>query len=168
MLTLGVAPTSNGASAGMDPATTCSPIIEPNGFVTEYTTEVERVDEASHIYGDAKYWDRLPNKPDRCGLAGAPPNGMQQAMSGALYGGMAANRSSARTSSAASSAKGVQRHAGWEAAGPPVRTSAIDPFLPAERRDRSRRSGQGISSPIGCASARPAPCGQKPKYRAER
>src|ERR1043166_3259087 len=87
MLTLGVAPTSNGASAGMDPATTCSPIIEPNGFVTEYTTEVEQVDEASHIYGDAKYWDRLPNKPDRWGLAGAPPNRMQQAMSGALYGG---------------------------------------------------------------------------------
>jgi len=61
--------------------------IEPNGFVTEYTTEVEQVDEASHIYGDAKFWDRLPNKPDRWGLAGMPSNRMQQAMSGALYGG---------------------------------------------------------------------------------
>jgi len=61
--------------------------IEPNGFVAEYTTEVEQVDEASHIYGDAKFWDRLPNKPDRWGLAGVPSNRMQQAMSGALYGG---------------------------------------------------------------------------------
>jgi catechol 2,3-dioxygenase len=59
--------------------------IEPNGFVTEYTTEVEQIDEASHIPQDAAFWDKLPQKPDRWGLAGAPSNRMQQAMSGALY-----------------------------------------------------------------------------------
>src|SRR6185312_2635597 len=50
--------------------------IEPNGFVTEYTTEVEQIDDADHIYGDAKFWDRLPQKPDRWGMAGLPSNRM--------------------------------------------------------------------------------------------
>jgi catechol 2,3-dioxygenase-like lactoylglutathione lyase family enzyme len=59
--------------------------IEPNGFVTEYTTEVEQIDEATHIAQDAEFWDKLPQKPDRWGLAGMPSNRMQQAMSGALY-----------------------------------------------------------------------------------
>src|SRR6185503_9690194 len=59
--------------------------IEPNGFVTEYTTEVEQIDEATHIAQDAEFWDKLPQKPDRWGLAGLPSNRMQQAMSGALY-----------------------------------------------------------------------------------
>jgi hypothetical protein len=59
--------------------------IEPNGFVTEYTTEVEQIDEATHIPQDPVFWDKLPNKPDRWGLAGAPSNRMQAAMSGALY-----------------------------------------------------------------------------------
>jgi catechol 2,3-dioxygenase len=62
-----------------------SNFIEPNGFVTEYTTEVEQIDDASHIYGDAAFWDRLPQKPDRWGMAGLPSNRMQLAMSGALY-----------------------------------------------------------------------------------
>jgi catechol 2,3-dioxygenase len=61
--------------------------IEPNGFVTEYTTEVEQIDEATHIPQNAAFWDMLPNKPDRWGLAGPPSNRMQMAMSGALYAG---------------------------------------------------------------------------------
>jgi catechol 2,3-dioxygenase len=64
--------------------------IEPNGFVTEYTTEVEQIDEATHIPQNAAFWDMLPNKPDRWGVAGAPSNRMQMAMSGALYSGEAA------------------------------------------------------------------------------
>ena len=59
--------------------------IEPNGFVTEYTTEVEQIDEAVHIPQKAEFWDMLPEKPDRWGLAGVPSNRMQSAMSGALY-----------------------------------------------------------------------------------
>jgi catechol 2,3-dioxygenase len=64
--------------------------IEPNGFVTEYTTEVEQIDEATYIPQNAAFWDMLPNKPDRWGLAGAPSNRMQTAMSGALYSAEAA------------------------------------------------------------------------------
>src|SRR6185312_5765766 len=61
--------------------------IEPNGFVTAYTTEVEQIDEATHIAQDAAFWDKLPQKPDRWGLAGVPSNRMQQAMSGKFYSG---------------------------------------------------------------------------------
>jgi catechol 2,3-dioxygenase-like lactoylglutathione lyase family enzyme len=58
--------------------------IEPNGFVAEYTTEVEQIDEATHIPQTAEFWDKLP-RGDRWGLAGVPSNRMQAAMSGALY-----------------------------------------------------------------------------------
>jgi len=61
--------------------------IDPNGFVTEYTTEVDQIDEATHIFRDPAFWDTLPNKPDRWGLAGQPSIRMQHAMSGALYSG---------------------------------------------------------------------------------
>jgi catechol 2,3-dioxygenase-like lactoylglutathione lyase family enzyme len=59
--------------------------IEPNGFVTEYTTELDQIDEATHIPRDAAYWDAMPFKGDRWGLAGQPSNRMQAAMSGAMY-----------------------------------------------------------------------------------
>jgi catechol 2,3-dioxygenase len=60
--------------------------IEPNGFVTEYTTELDQLDDATHIPQDAAYWDKLPRKPDRWGLAGMPSNRMRSAMSGDLIG----------------------------------------------------------------------------------
>jgi catechol 2,3-dioxygenase len=60
--------------------------IEPNGFVTEYTTELDQLDDATHIPQDAVYWDKLPLKPDRWGLAGMPSNRMRSAMSGELIG----------------------------------------------------------------------------------
>lgn len=43
--------------------------IEPNGFVTEYTAEVEQIDEATHLPGDAAYWARKMPFPDRWGMA---------------------------------------------------------------------------------------------------
>lgn len=43
--------------------------IEPNGFVTEYTTEVEQIDEATHMPGNAEYWAKKMPFPDRWGMA---------------------------------------------------------------------------------------------------
>jgi len=60
--------------------------IEPNGFVAEYTTELDQIDEATHIPQDAQYWDKvMPTRGDRWGTAGPPSNRMQFAMSGGLY-----------------------------------------------------------------------------------
>lgn len=60
--------------------------IEPNGFVAEYTTELDQVDEATHVPQDAQYWDKVtPTRGDRWGTAGPPSNRMQFAMSGGLY-----------------------------------------------------------------------------------
>jgi len=60
--------------------------IEPNGFVAEYTTELDQIDEATHVPQDAQYWDKvMPTRGDRWGTAGPPPNRMQFAMSGGLY-----------------------------------------------------------------------------------
>jgi catechol 2,3-dioxygenase-like lactoylglutathione lyase family enzyme len=59
--------------------------IEPNGFVAEYTTELDQIDDATHVPQDADYWRKVMPKPDRWGTAGAPSNRMRAAMSGALY-----------------------------------------------------------------------------------
>ena len=37
--------------------------VEPNGFVVEYTTEVEQVDEATYLAHDADYWRAFPMRP---------------------------------------------------------------------------------------------------------
>jgi catechol 2,3-dioxygenase len=56
--------------------------IEPNGFVTEYTAEVDQVDEATHIAHDPVYWRNLPGRPDRWNLVGPPSNRLKVAMGG--------------------------------------------------------------------------------------
>jgi catechol-2,3-dioxygenase len=62
--------------------------IEPDGFVAEYTTELDQIDEATHVPQDAAYWDKImPQRGDRWGTAGAPSNRVQFAMSGGLYRG---------------------------------------------------------------------------------
>lgn len=58
--------------------------IEPNGFVTEYTTEVEQVDEATYVPHDAEYWANFPGRPCRWNLATTPSNRLKAAMSGEL------------------------------------------------------------------------------------
>lgn len=56
--------------------------IEPNGFVTEYTTEVEQIDEAHHIPGTPDYWTKVMNgNPDRWGIA-VPSKILREAMAG--------------------------------------------------------------------------------------
>ena len=56
--------------------------VEPNGFVVEYTTEVEQVDEATYVGHDAKYWSEFPMRPCRWGMGGHPSNRLRAAMGG--------------------------------------------------------------------------------------
>jgi catechol 2,3-dioxygenase len=58
--------------------------IEPNGFVTEYTTEVEQIDEAYYEDHDAAYWDKFPMRPCRWGTGGHPSNRLKAAFGGDL------------------------------------------------------------------------------------
>jgi catechol 2,3-dioxygenase len=59
--------------------------VEPNGFVSEYTTELDQLDDATHVPQDATYWSKVMPGPDRWGTAGPPSNRARAAMSGALY-----------------------------------------------------------------------------------
>ncbi|MGH6769361.1 MAG: VOC family protein [Xanthobacteraceae bacterium] len=58
--------------------------VEPNGFVVEYTAEVEQIDEAIYLPHDAKYWREFPMRPCRWGMAGHPSNRFKTAASGDL------------------------------------------------------------------------------------
>jgi catechol 2,3-dioxygenase-like lactoylglutathione lyase family enzyme len=57
--------------------------VEPNGFVTEYTTEVQQVDD-SYVSHDAKWWTEQNYFPCRWGVAGKPSEFAHRAMSGTL------------------------------------------------------------------------------------
>ena len=57
--------------------------VEPNGFVTEYTTEVEQVSDA-YVPHDAKWWENLNVWPCRWNMAGPPSERVRAAMSGKL------------------------------------------------------------------------------------
>jgi catechol 2,3-dioxygenase len=56
--------------------------VEPNGFVVEYTTEIEQVDEATYMPHDADYWRVFPMRPCRWGMATHPSNRIRAAMGG--------------------------------------------------------------------------------------
>jgi len=56
--------------------------VEPNGFVTEYTTEIQQVDETDYEPHDATYWASFPMRPCRWGLATTPSNRVRAAMGG--------------------------------------------------------------------------------------
>ena len=58
--------------------------VEPNGFVTEYTTEVEQVDD-NYVGHDAKWWKEQNVFPCRWNMAGVPSEFARKAMSGELY-----------------------------------------------------------------------------------
>ena len=57
--------------------------VEPNGFVTEYTTEVEQVDD-SYVPTTPQYWKELNILPCRWNMAGPPSEFARKAMSGEL------------------------------------------------------------------------------------
>jgi catechol-2,3-dioxygenase len=59
--------------------------IEPNGFVTEYTTEVEQVDEATYVPNTREYWAKFPGRPCRWNMAGFPSNRLKDAMGGHIF-----------------------------------------------------------------------------------
>jgi len=61
--------------------------VEPNGFVTEYTAEVDQVDEATHIAQTPEYWRNFPGRPCRWGMAGHPSNRLKVAMAGGMLAG---------------------------------------------------------------------------------
>ena len=56
--------------------------VEPNGFVTEYTTEIQQVDETDYEPHDAAYWGNFPMRPCRWGMATSPSNRVRAAMGG--------------------------------------------------------------------------------------
>jgi catechol 2,3-dioxygenase len=56
--------------------------VEPNGFVVEYTTEVEQIDEATYLPHDPTYWREFPMRPCRWGMGGHPSNRLKAAFSG--------------------------------------------------------------------------------------
>ena len=58
--------------------------VEPNGFVVEYTTEVEQVDEAEYVAHDPVYWANFPGRPCRWGMATDLSNRVRAAMGGDL------------------------------------------------------------------------------------
>jgi catechol 2,3-dioxygenase len=58
--------------------------VEPNGFVAEYTTEIQQIDEADYEPRDAAYWTKFPMRPCRWGMAGHPSNRCRAAMGGDL------------------------------------------------------------------------------------
>src|SRR6266705_2515639 len=55
---------------------------EQTGFVVEYTTEVQQVDESTYMPNDAKYWREFPMRPCRWGMAGHPSNRLKAAFGG--------------------------------------------------------------------------------------
>ena len=59
--------------------------IEPDGFVAEYTTEVDQIDEATHVAQGPDYWEAVRSGPDRWGVSDPPSNRMRAAMSGEFY-----------------------------------------------------------------------------------
>ena len=56
--------------------------VEPNGFVVEYTAEVQQVDETDYEAHDPKYWREFPMRPCRWGMAGHPSNRLKAAFGG--------------------------------------------------------------------------------------
>jgi len=58
--------------------------VEPNGFVTEYTTEIQQIDESDYEPHDARYWTDFPQRPCRWGFAGHPSNRLRAAFGGDL------------------------------------------------------------------------------------
>jgi catechol 2,3-dioxygenase-like lactoylglutathione lyase family enzyme len=56
--------------------------VDPNGFVVEYTAEVQQVDEATYEAHDAEYWRNFPMRPCRWGMAGMPSNRFKAAAAG--------------------------------------------------------------------------------------
>lgn len=58
--------------------------IEPNGFVAEYTTGMQQIDEATYAPQTAEYWRTYPLRPCRWGMAMHPSERIKRAFQGIL------------------------------------------------------------------------------------
>jgi hypothetical protein len=56
--------------------------IDPDGFVVEYTTDMQQVDENTYQSNDASYWSTFPKRPCRWGVARKPSERLMASMSG--------------------------------------------------------------------------------------
>lgn len=56
--------------------------IEPNGFVVEYTTGMQQIDEATYKPETAAYWTNFPKRPCRWEMATRPSDKIMEAFSG--------------------------------------------------------------------------------------
>lgn len=55
--------------------------IDPDGFVIEYTTEMEKINDTYEVH-DAEYWASFPRRPCRWGVARKPSDRLMAAMAG--------------------------------------------------------------------------------------
>lgn len=55
--------------------------IDPDGFAIEYTTEMEKINDAYEVH-DAEYWGAFPKRPCRWGVARRPSERLMVAMAG--------------------------------------------------------------------------------------
>lgn len=58
--------------------------VEPNGFVAEYTTEIQQIDEINYVPGTPDYWANFPARPCRWNMATRASNRVRAAMAGQL------------------------------------------------------------------------------------
>lgn len=58
--------------------------IDPDGFVVEYTTDMQQIEENSYMPQDPKYWASFPKRPCRWGVAREPSERLMAAMAGRL------------------------------------------------------------------------------------
>ncbi len=58
--------------------------VEPHGFMNEYTTEMEQVDDATYKTGTPEQWRRPANRMDQWGFSDPPSEAMHKAESGTL------------------------------------------------------------------------------------
>jgi catechol 2,3-dioxygenase len=56
--------------------------VDPDGFAIEYTTGMQRIDEAEHVPGTPQYWAEFPLRPCRWGLARKRTDRLNHAMAG--------------------------------------------------------------------------------------
>ena len=58
--------------------------VEPNGFVTEYTTGMEQVENDNYTYHGPDYWATAFERPCRWGMATSMTDEMRKAMKGEI------------------------------------------------------------------------------------
>lgn len=58
--------------------------IEPNGFVTEYTTGMDQIENETYVPGTAEYWSDYPLRPCRWGVAMTPSERVKRGFAGLL------------------------------------------------------------------------------------